>query len=371
MEKVDVRRRARRGRPARALLAAVLAALVVLAAGLAVLPGRSVASAAPDAVVPDPGGPLRVLVLGDSLSQGFAGDATWRYWFWREARRQGVDVDLVGPHSRPYLLLPSRVVSDQARYERPALAFDTDHSAWAGSTIDMHLAQVDSLMTVYAPDVVVVELGINDARHGQDGASIAAELDDLLARVWRRAPRVSVVLGQLPVHGTDPAVDAAAVAANEVLVAAHADDPRVSIAYLRNGWDHRKHSHDGLHANATGQTLLAHRFAHAFHRAGLLPGKPRVFRQRQWRPRVAPRVRVVGRKVTVDWSAARRQVKISAVRVFITRSDGQQKVRQRWIPADRNQLSRRLAPGTYRVRLVPRRGSMVGAPALARTVRLR
>ena len=44
--------------------------------------------------------PLRVLLVGDSVTQGSAGDSTWRYRLWKhlEATTAG-PVDLVGPRN--------------------------------------------------------------------------------------------------------------------------------------------------------------------------------------------------------------------------------------------------------------------------------
>ncbi|WP_157515000.1 hypothetical protein [Nocardioides sp. J54] len=82
---------------------------------------------------------LRVMVVGDSISQGFGGDSTWRYWFWREARRQGVAIDFVGP-DRGFR------TGYGTRYESSGLHFDRDHAARGGATVDYQLGVIDGLM---------------------------------------------------------------------------------------------------------------------------------------------------------------------------------------------------------------------------------
>ncbi len=47
--------------------------------------------------------PVRIMVNGDSISQGFDGDVNWRYRLWQEIRRQHVSVDMVGPFDAPHL----------------------------------------------------------------------------------------------------------------------------------------------------------------------------------------------------------------------------------------------------------------------------
>lgn len=47
---------------------------------------------------PVPSGPVeRIMVVGDSITQGSSGDYTWRYRLWRHLTDRGVRVDLVGP----------------------------------------------------------------------------------------------------------------------------------------------------------------------------------------------------------------------------------------------------------------------------------
>ncbi|WP_010692460.1 lipase [Saccharopolyspora spinosa] len=41
--------------------------------------------------------PLKVMVVDDSLSQGYEGDWTWRYRLWQWFSSQHINVDFVGP----------------------------------------------------------------------------------------------------------------------------------------------------------------------------------------------------------------------------------------------------------------------------------
>ncbi|KAF4943413.1 hypothetical protein FGADI_13440, partial [Fusarium gaditjirri] len=41
---------------------------------------------------------LRVMVVGDSISQGREGDFTWRYRIWQFFKQNGIDVEMVGPY---------------------------------------------------------------------------------------------------------------------------------------------------------------------------------------------------------------------------------------------------------------------------------
>ena len=41
---------------------------------------------------------MRILIVGDSMTQGSAGDWTWRYGLWKHLDDADVDVDFVGPN---------------------------------------------------------------------------------------------------------------------------------------------------------------------------------------------------------------------------------------------------------------------------------
>ena len=45
------------------------------------------------------GNALRVMIVGDSMTQGQEGDYTWRYRIWQWFKEQGVAVDFVGPYT--------------------------------------------------------------------------------------------------------------------------------------------------------------------------------------------------------------------------------------------------------------------------------
>ncbi|HWJ11708.1 MAG TPA: GDSL-type esterase/lipase family protein [Nocardioides sp.] len=335
---------------------------VVLAAGLVVI-GDGAASARTD----EPVRP-KVLVLGDSLSQGFGGDSTWRYWFWRETNRQGVPVDFVGPDA-------GFIAGYGTRYERPNLAFDRHHAARGGSTVNDHLAKVDALMTTYQPDVVVVELGVNDALRGDSGATIAAELEELMGHVWQQAPAAQVLLAEVPSHQARPEADAAGSEANALLAARFADDGRVFVAHNRTDaqrpWAPSVHTFDGLHPNAAGQTLLAQHLVDAYHRAGRLPQAPQVYQQRTWSPNVLPRLILSGRTLTVDWSRGMTEIKMSQVRIRIRKRTATTHRDTPWYPTGTRRITRTLTRGTYDVQLIPRRWSMIGAPGQRVTVQVR
>jgi len=342
------------------VLAAVMAALVVVAARtklpMAPITTRSYVTGA---IATAAGRALKVMPVGDSITQGFGGDFTWRYWFWKEFQRQGVPLDLVGPST-------GFVPGYGTRYENPKLTFDTDHAALGGSQIQYHAARIDQEMATYRPDVVALELGINNLlAGGQSPELVASELQALMNEIWRDKPDTKIMLAQLMPVQSDPPATAAGTTVNDLLAATYAHDSRVMLAYNRTApalpWSTKAFTADGLHPNATGQTLLADRFAQAFYAAGYLPRAPQIYRVRTWSPDLTPVIKVTGRRADIDWSEATTEVKVWALRVLIRKPGSKATTRSAWYHADTTSITKTLKSGTWYVALQPRRGTMVGA----------
>src|SRR3569623_1685870 len=107
------------------ILACGALAAALLATGVPL--GIGSASAAPT---------VRIMMAGDSITQGRNGDYTWRYRFDAELQRQGVtDVDLVGPKKDP-----TSYGSAYAHYL--AGGWDTDHDATSGTFLAYQVSRL-------------------------------------------------------------------------------------------------------------------------------------------------------------------------------------------------------------------------------------
>jgi hypothetical protein len=156
-------------------------------------------------------------------------------------------------------------------------------------------------------------------------------------------------------------------------IAAWAPAHGVTIAHIRTGegpgtlaWDPRLDSFDGLHPNATGQTLIAHRIVQALHVAGVLPSGPLgVYQQRVWAPAPVPTVAGEPGEILVGWRGVVQEIRVTHVRVLV---DGI--ARTGWTGAGALSVSIPASPGVHLVQLVPRRSAMIGAagPAVRVTV---
>jgi acyl-CoA thioesterase-1 len=173
-------------------------------------------------------GPTKtILVLGDSLSQGFG---------------------LTPSEAYPMLLAKKLRVA--------GLNFQVTNASAAGGTTEGGLARLPGHLKRKV-NIFILELGINDAFRGVPVNQIQNNLQQIIDKVTARNPRVRVVIAgmQLPNYAADDYVSAfgkmfADVAAKNgatlvpYLLQSVAGDPSMNLS-------------DGVHPNAAGQKILA------------------------------------------------------------------------------------------------------------------
>jgi lysophospholipase L1-like esterase len=271
---------------------AVLATTLV--AGLLVQPTPTQAAAAP---------PLRILLEGDSITQGFDGDFTWRYRFDKELVRQHVSADLVGSVHGPFVKQGYRT----SQYADPH--FDGDHFARVSSTLGQHAEEVGDEVRSQDPDVIVLEGGVNDLRNGVTPADAEARLRAWINNARAAKPSVRIIISSildatdlnrpwLPARIRDFRQRQAAVV-KDMQAAGYA----VSLADTDRGWSVPAYTYDNLHPTPTGETLIAQRISEEFHRLGYLPQAPALFRRTEWSRVARVTARAAARRVTLTWDA--------------------------------------------------------------------
>lgn len=195
--------------------------------------------------------PVRIMPLGDSITEGTSGDATWRYWLQKDLEAQGCAVDYVGSRRG--------VVRGRPRFSD----FDPDHEGHWGWTTGQVRARIDEWARAAKPDVVLVHLGTNDL--GREPERIAANLDSILASLRAANPKVDVYLARLiPAAGVP---DEVVGATNEAIARLAAERDRAGARVLlvdqHTGFDPRVDSRDGVHPNESGEKKIARRWLEA------------------------------------------------------------------------------------------------------------
>jgi len=168
-----------------------------------------------------------ILVLGDSLSQGFG---------------------LTPSEAYPMLLAK--------KLRAAGLNFQVTNASAAGSTTEGGLERLPAHLKRKI-DIFIVELGINDAFQGVPVDQIQNNLQQIIDKVKARNPRVRVVIAgmQLPNYVADDYVSAF----GKMFADLAAKNGAALVAYLLQSvaGDPSMNLSDGIHPNAAGQKILA------------------------------------------------------------------------------------------------------------------
>jgi acyl-CoA thioesterase-1 len=168
-----------------------------------------------------------ILVLGDSLSQGFG---------------------LASNEAYPMLLAK--------KLRAAGLNFQVTNASAAGGTTEGGLERLPAHLKRKI-DIFILELGINDAFRGVPVDQIQNNLQQIIDKVKTRNPHVRVVIAgmQLPNYTTDDYV----TAFGKMFADLAARNGAVLVQYLLQSvaGDPSLNLSDGIHPNAAGQKILA------------------------------------------------------------------------------------------------------------------
>jgi acyl-CoA thioesterase-1 len=190
--------------------------------------------------------PLRILCVGDSITQGgMAGrpEYTYRLPLQRMLTGIGVTFDFVG--TRREGLTP---------FQWPA-GFDPDHEGYYGAKTRYAVERAVAGLGQYpAPDVALILLGATDGEWDY-GVNVVQPIEALIAALRARNPRVVVLVGE-PNGGL---LRRWAKRLRMEGMAARLTQPQSPVAFvhLPAKWDGVRDTFDGAHPNEAGQLKLA------------------------------------------------------------------------------------------------------------------
>src|SRR2546423_3885874 len=151
--------------PVAVVITAVLAALAL------VQPGPPAAES---------NGGVRVMPLGDSITDGFNVPGGYRIDLWQRLAGGGYTVDFVG-----------------SGVNGPPELGDHDHEGHSGWRIDQLDANIVTWLRTSAPHTVLIHIGTNDVNQNLDLANAPARLSTLVDHILATAPGVEVFVAQI------------------------------------------------------------------------------------------------------------------------------------------------------------------------------
>ena len=139
------------------------------------------------------------------------------------------------------------------RLRREGYAYKVVNAGVSGDTTAGGLRRVDWALRL-KPEIVILELGVNDALRGQNLASVRANMDQLVARFQAAGARVLVAGMRLPPNYGTPYADDFYRLFNEVARARNA--PYLPFFLEGVGAIPRLNQADGIHPTAEGYALV-------------------------------------------------------------------------------------------------------------------
>jgi acyl-CoA thioesterase I len=200
------------------------------------------------------GGPLRVMPLGDSITEAAAGHNSYRRNLWFALNDAGCQVDFMGSQ-RGVFGAPSALNGD----------FDQDHEGHWGWRIDQFASRVNDYVAIASPDIVLIHLGSNDIFQGENPANVAQELGDLIDRIREAKPDTLIMLAKLIPSSYRPEGIAALNARIDGVVSSRnyaSFYPPITVVDHASGY-RLNDNYDGVHPAPSGEAKLAERWSQA------------------------------------------------------------------------------------------------------------
>ena len=193
---------------------------------------------------------VRIMPLGDSITESNTGQHSYRFYLWHLLFNKGYHVDFVGS---------LRGVGNGPPADPD---FDMNHEGHAGWRADEILAQIHGWATKASPDVVLLHIGHNDLCRGQTVASTISDVAGIIDQLRDVNPRVRIVLAQLIASASTCHTQIPSLNAQYAVLAAamtQADSPIVLVDQY-TGFDPATMTWDGTHPNASGESRMADRW---------------------------------------------------------------------------------------------------------------
>ncbi|CAA9266761.1 MAG: hypothetical protein AVDCRST_MAG50-3188, partial [uncultured Acidimicrobiales bacterium] len=218
----------------------------MLAASTAVIASSVQAAVAAEAP------PVLIMPLGDSITEGQGGRATYRYWLWKDLERAGQATDFVGSMTGVYEGSPA--YSD----------FDQHHEGHWGGRADEVLAQVGGWTSAAKPQIVLLHIGTNDVLHLQTVESTVQEISSIIDTIRGSNPTVHIALAKIiPSNFHTAETQQLNAQLGSLAAQKNTASSRVLSVDQWTGFDSRTDTYDGIHPNEAGEKKMAAKWSAA------------------------------------------------------------------------------------------------------------
>lgn len=202
------------------------------------------------------GGSLRIMPLGDSITEGESGHNTYRRVLWQRLQGAGCRVDFVGTKygvSSGYRNSPSK--------SPPNGDFDLDHEGYWDYQVNELLPFVASSVAAAQPDIVLIHVGTNDVLAGQSASGIASEISSLITTLRGGKSDVYIVLAKV-IPAASSTAGTAALNRQIDGIASRLSSPASPVVVVDQASGYSTaDNYDGVHPAPSGEAKLGNRWA--------------------------------------------------------------------------------------------------------------
>ncbi len=137
----------------------------------------------------------RIMIVGDSITEGSAGDYTWQYRLYKHLVADGISPRMVGPYSSLF----NNVTGAEGDHSYADPSFEHANDARWGLTLFRAKDAIGGYVSTYRPDYLLVLLGLDDVSwYGLSQSVMASNLDGFVAAARTANPHLRIVLGLIP-----------------------------------------------------------------------------------------------------------------------------------------------------------------------------
>ena len=193
------------------------------------------------------------------------------YYLWNLLRNGGYNVDFVGSTTDPTFT---------------AFVFDQDHDGYSGHTTARLASDMDRILAISAPDIVLLDIGTNDVLQQVPMNDRMRNIDRIVSKLRQKNPNVRILIAQIsPTADTFRNANSGLVEYNEKVLAyaqgATTPASPIVVVDMNAGWSTAQFTQaDGIHPNNQGESQLAQRWTNALVATGVItlsvPTQPTV-----------------------------------------------------------------------------------------------
>ncbi len=190
---------------------------------------------------------VRIMPLGDSLTSGLDGHASYRYWLWSGLQINHFNVAFVGTLYG--------VGSSVSPYN-----FDQSHEGIAGATTYDIAQGIAGWASATQPDVVLLLIGANDLEAGSSPAEAIYNIRSTIVTLRQINPNISILWAMLPpIPGVRNIGTFNQMVVNCAVKWSLRNSP-IRVVNLWTGFNPSTMTEDGQHPNVYGEKFYAARF---------------------------------------------------------------------------------------------------------------